>query len=667
VEFDLTDEIKQLGVSKIFTTDSSIYVYNGKAFAQSAYYKKEVQKTLDKLKDKMLFCGHFGDIRAVEKIVILLSEIWVKSEETKAQAQSSTDKKKEKREFPIYKYSNRKKDALHEAVILGGKPVFLKYDSDAVEPIKTIGSIEEDSRLIRPQQTERYPYEPYEFENMNEVLSYVERARNETVDSLFSQAKRIATDYNDQKKDKVILLAIEIVWSYFQDKFPTTHYDIVLGGNGSGKSSFGITFGASGYRVVNLTSPNAANINRILGSIELGQCTIISDETGALDKNEDLMSLLKNGYDSKGKTSKINDFTREPEFFYAYCFKMIISERMPNLRNARGVLDRSFSFTTYKGLPKYDIKETLEPQGNPARQERLDILNDFRKLMLVYRLLHFKDPIPDISVGVEGREKELSKPIIQLFYGTAAQTEVETTLQSFLNLRNEKKEITLEPILHPIITNLISERSKQREEFGEPKNPNEIFVKEIWDSIKGTIQGYSDERRPHEYQTLEYGTIYNNTISNILEHTFGGRAKHRNNGNVFVFDLEELERVGKSYGVSTKIKTKIVTEEGSEGSEGSEGYTGEPPDPNKNKNTDSRGKSKDTTSKNRKKQGRGRSKSSSKQHKDTGAYPQKPSQPSRLHRHVIEEYSCRYCEFKTDIKTQYDHHTVLRHRGKAGY
>ena len=55
------------------------------------------------------------------------------------------------------------------------------------------------------------------------------------------------------------------------------------------------------------------------------------------------------------------------------------------------------------------------------------MLNDFKKLMLIYRLLHFKDTIPDIDVTVEGREKELSKPIIQLFYNTEAQKEVEET------------------------------------------------------------------------------------------------------------------------------------------------------------------------------------------------------------------------------------------------
>ena len=260
----------------------------------------------------------------------------------------------------------------------------------------------------------------------------------------------------------VQLLAINMIWVYFQDKFPTTHYDIVLGSPGSGKSTYGDTFTATGYRVVNLTDPNAANINRILGTIEPGQCTIVSDETGEINKHPDLMAILKTGYSKKGKTSKINDYSRVPEFYSTYCYKMIIAEKMPNLRDAKGVHDRSFSYTAFKGRPKYDIKETLEPQGNPARQERLDVLNDFRKLMLVYRLLHYKDVIDDVDVGIEGREKELSKPIIQLFYGSTAQKEVEETLQYFLNQRNEKKDTMLEPILHPIVTQLISTNEKMK-------------------------------------------------------------------------------------------------------------------------------------------------------------------------------------------------------------
>jgi hypothetical protein len=168
------------------------------------------------------------------------------------------------------------------------------------------------------------------------------------------------------------------------------------------------------------------------------------------------------------------------------------------------------------------------------------------------------------------REKELSKPIIQLFYGSNAQKEVEITLQTFLNLRTEKKEITLEPVLHPIVANLVSE------------NGTEVSVAMIWEALKNAIDGHYDDKKPNEYQTLEYGTIYNNTISNILEHTFGGRPKHRRQGNTFIFDPEELVRIGKAYNITTKIQTKmlITAEEDKisigEGCEGCEAIREEP-------------------------------------------------------------------------------------------
>ena len=95
-----------------------------------------------------------------------------------------------------------------KSIILAGLPVFLKYENGEV---KTVERVEEATRILKPPHGEHYPYEPYEFENMNEVLNYVERAGKESIDSLYLQAKQIATDYNDQKKDKVNLLAIEII------------------------------------------------------------------------------------------------------------------------------------------------------------------------------------------------------------------------------------------------------------------------------------------------------------------------------------------------------------------------------------------------------------------------------------------------------------------------
>ena len=80
-------------------------------------------------------------------------------------------------------------------------------------------------------------------------------------------------------------------------------------------------------------------------------------------------------------------------------------------------------------------------------------MTDFRKLMLVYRLLHFKDPIPDVDIGLDGRDKELCKPLIQLFNNTASEQIIRSALQNFLDLKNQRKSNLIEAALHPIIVN----------------------------------------------------------------------------------------------------------------------------------------------------------------------------------------------------------------------
>lgn len=465
-----------------------------------------------------------------------------------------------KHEVICYKYSSNIKEDLHEAVILDNKPVFITYNGKKIVEVK---SIKEESRAIVPPLPEEYPYSAYQFKNIGEVNTYLERAKKISFDAIYFTLKPIVADYNDQTKHKQILLTTDIIWSYFQDRFPTTRYNIIVGGNGSGKSTEAIFYGATGYRPVNFTNPNAANINRILGCVEPGQCTIISDETRGLDKNPDLLSTYAEGYRFDGQTSKINDYTRKNEFFKAYCYKILVAETVPKIRELKGIVDRSFDDTAYMGHPKYDIKETLTPQGNPARQRRMNVLNDFRKLMLIYRLLHFKDSIPDIDVGVDGREKELVKPNLQLFHNTEAQKEIIETLQYYLSKRRGKKDVSIEPILHKIVTGLC--KSSQQT----------IPVKDIWEKLKCEIPGHVDverdrdgvvieAKRPNEYHTQDFGTIYcNSTVANILEHTFGGSPKHTKTGNAYIFDRERLQKVSSSLKRTLgKIK---VGEEGEQG------------------------------------------------------------------------------------------------------
>jgi hypothetical protein len=463
-----------------------------------------------------------------------------------------------RRECTTYKYSNQGKSELQEAIILSGLPVFLTYKNGE---IISVDQIEESARIIKPPNPEEYPYEPYEFANMEEVILYKKKAYNESIDSLYERAKSIVRNYNDQDDYKLILLGVDVVWSYYQDKFSTTHYIGVIGDNGSGKSTVGDTFEAVGYRVVNMTDPTAANFFRVLGTLEPGQCTVVADEAEKIDNSPDIMSTLKTGYHIKGKVARVNMNTGRQEFFYTYCFKMIIAERSPNERKAKGVLDRTFVFSTYNGRPKYDIKEVLKPAGDPKRQTLLDELNGFRKLMLIYRLIHFHDPIKDIDIGVEGRQKELCKPVLQLFQNAKSRKEIQGAFQTFLNTKNQQKGNTIEAALHPIIVNLVS------------TNGRDVYGGQIWDAFIQMIPGTYDEKKPNEFQTYDHGTLYRNTITNIICDKFGAERSHRKNGTVLTFDPEKLVRIGNLYNLETKIQTKILVGEGGDSGEGSKQCT----------------------------------------------------------------------------------------------
>jgi hypothetical protein len=299
------------------------------------------------------------------------------------------------------------------------------------------------------------------------------------------------------------------------------------------------------------------------GNYRIGQCTIILDEADKIDKSLEMMAILKTGYQLNGKVPKINTNTLRQEFFFTYALKIIISERSMSLTEAKGVYDRTFSFTAYAGDPMFDIKETLNPQGNVACQGRLDQLLGFRKLLLIYRLVHFNDLVPDVNTGLKRRNRELCKPILQLFHdsGTEIQTEIKSMLEHFLAIKKHRKENTIEVTLFPLIINLVSE------------NGIELPASSIWHRIiAGGVDGYYDDRKPNEYQTADFGTIYRNSITNIICDKFGAQKRHKEKGNILIFDPEKLVKIGKSYDIETSIQLKLHTVGKAEGSEGSEGF-----------------------------------------------------------------------------------------------
>jgi hypothetical protein len=337
--------------------------------------------------------------------------------------------------LPTYKYS---RPFLHEAIILDGVPRFISY-TPRFDRILPFEDIKEPSRILRPPNREEYAYTPYEFVDQQELEDYLRRAKSETIDSLYKKGKSIVRKYNDQDNPKLNLIAIDLIWSYFQDKFGTTHYLDIVGDNDSGKSSLGNTFEAVGYRAVNMTSPTAPNVFRTLGTIEPGQCTLILDEADKIDESIDMMNILKAGYDYNRRVPKTNINAWKVEWFFAYCLKIIIAEKSLSRFKAKGLLDRALSISTVPGEAELDIKEVTNPQGDSELERAYSELLDFRKLMLIYRLIHFEDPIVDLDIGIKRRNRELCKPYLRLFYRTEAQKEVEQTFQTFIDSKNTRK------------------------------------------------------------------------------------------------------------------------------------------------------------------------------------------------------------------------------------
>jgi hypothetical protein len=65
-----------------------------------------------------------------------------------------------------------------------------------------------------------------------------------------------------------------------------------------------------------MTGPSAANLFRILGTLEPGQCTLVADEAEKIDQSPEIMSTLKTGYQFKSKVARVDMNTGKQEFYY---------------------------------------------------------------------------------------------------------------------------------------------------------------------------------------------------------------------------------------------------------------------------------------------------------------------------------------------------------------
>ncbi len=206
----------------------------------------------------------------------------------------------------IRKYTSNGTLPLHESIVIVGQPPTFLHLVDDGRPQYTL-EIETDSKIVYPSdKIDTQNPLPYIFDSTKELKEYLELARKETFDTLLSQVQIIYSKYVNTDEHYIVILAADTIYSYFQDKFGTTHYNIFVGDNGSGKNSALLAFKYLGYRVFYVTAASAPNYFTFLGEIEEGQGTIAEDEADDIAYDKDKRKILKTGYCSGGTVPKVD-------------------------------------------------------------------------------------------------------------------------------------------------------------------------------------------------------------------------------------------------------------------------------------------------------------------------------------------------------------------------
>jgi hypothetical protein len=188
--------------------------------------------------------------------------------------------------------------------------------------------------------------------------------------------------------------------------------------------------------------------------------------------------------------------------------------------------------------------------------------------MLCYRLVHYKDQLTEIQTGLKNRDNELCKPLLQFFYGTEALQEIKETLEIFVKKRRSRKKNSLEAALYPIIKKFVfSEVNLDSEQntFADVKaKKGQIKVPfyRIWEYIRdGGIDGnYDDKKNRYAYETIEYGTLYLNSLPITIRDKFTAEVKKQNYGKALLFDIAELEKFEDLYSDSQLQEENVKIE-----------------------------------------------------------------------------------------------------------
>ena len=340
--------------------------------------------------------------------------------ETESESESEQHKKFRK-EIIARRYAEN--GFLYEAIIIGRSQKFAVAVPRIAEKVEMPRIVLEDlinfdeNTVIKPPQYADYIDRPYVFKSLKEFQELIEIVKIKNLDELYEHVKSMWQKYVDADDFHISICAANIIFTYFQDKIGLTHYLFFVGGNTSGKSNNLTILHYLAYRNMTSSDLTAANIYQFLGSGEEGLGTICEDEADDIDEDIEKMRIYKNGYTTGRPVLRTDTNLGRRQFkFNTFCFKAFAAEKLPDSTKAKGFNERTIELPCTYGFPKEDISEVVNSAGDDEFQGLLDELNKTRNMLLIYRLLHFDDKIPNLRLNIENREKTTIQAYYQEYF-----------------------------------------------------------------------------------------------------------------------------------------------------------------------------------------------------------------------------------------------------------
>ncbi|MGI0043490.1 MAG: hypothetical protein ACRD47_07245 [Nitrososphaeraceae archaeon] len=558
VEIPINDNLRNLGVSKFVRQNDLVQIIVGKKkVVYFNIHKNDFRQTMERFRNSALngTAGLYADIvNRMERILVHPNNNYVQF------LQLNGDYKRENKcdiENPKSTYAAvfADKISLYEAIIIDGVPTFAKTTlGSRATSLCTEIQIDENN-IILPLPTNQYASRPYEFDS-EKHFKKIERQviSRENLDTLFQRVKTQWNLYIDNGKEHNIMCAGDTVFTYFQDKLGTTHYDFFVGDNGTGKSNNLHMFNILAYRNVLSSDMTAPNIYQLLGNDKHGVVTICEDEADSIDEDRTKMGIYKDGATTNVHVFRTDiSFGRKQLRYKTFCFKAYAAEELPDVRKAKGFRQRCITFNCTHGSPRHDIAEVIEPGGDRKLRQLLYDLFKLRNMLLIYRLLHYYDEIPNVELNIKDREKQLFKPTFRVFQKShKALKELKLGINKYLSDYRERRSNTFHAALYKVVTELI-----KREKTIELKSLL------IWTSLKDQLQGRDIPGKSMSFECEDFGTIYQGNVTKVLQDIFGAEKKRHSTGpkkgeRYLKFDSRNLDKLSKIYEAPIEIKIRSI-------------------------------------------------------------------------------------------------------------